>query len=350
MASGFGHAWLRKAVLAVPVLWQIAPGQLVADEVPAAVAAPAADQTEADSVPVGASDGAGRLTIPARKLRSEEAPLVVTSRVTDDAGVDDTGLSEAVPGPLPTLPAVRKLIEQLPMSEVEVARAMSTRQIDSMVDLPYSAVGRLVTRFRRISTGEEFETYGTAFVIGAKGLITAGHCLYYQGAEAVSAAFYPNFRGQPAPVRFTISEVAWHPQWAGDNSTLQWDFGACITKEAVGSVTGMLGYKAGQEMPAGIVRSIGYPARRGVNLPFDGKQMWESAGGAFARGVFRAVSSDLTQGASGGPWVVETPRGYRVVGHNSWVNSAENGIMHSPVYDEDFLMMVRWLDEQHAFR
>lgn len=259
-------------------------------------------------------------------------------------------LNEVPPVDLPalTLPVDESDIQ--PMSDPEVARALATRPAVSMNHLPYSAVGRLVARFRDPATGREFESSGTAWVVGKRGLITAGHCLYYQRAEAISATFLPNHTSEAAPLSFPVTEIAWHPRWRGDNSTLAWDFGACITRSDVSSVTGILGYQARGRLPDEVIHSIGYPARRRAGLPFDGKVMWQSDGMGFKRGAFHATGCDLTQGASGGPWVVETPFGLKVVGHNSWINTSEPGVMHSPVYNDNCLVMVRWLDDRSAFR
>lgn len=173
---------------------------------------------------------------------------------------------------------------------------------------PHGAIGKLFMTYPGGVLG-----VCTATAIGNYAVATAAHCLYSHelGAAATSATFVPRYNGGPSPKGIWASAYPLIPsQWvAAPNRAF--DYAALIVhpnngqtiEQAVGSLPIL--WNDSRQMHWLIA---GYPAAS----PFTGeRQFLCAAGSAVSDTTFSpptmGLGCDMTQGASGGPWIV----GYR---------------------------------------
>lgn len=205
---------------------------------------------------------------------------------------------------------------------------------------------------------------GSAWLVGPRAIITAGHCLYSREDEdfysnmTFSPAYNGRSTGQP---KFQLDESVVDPRYANASRDhcLKWDFGAATLTEDLSQQFGYLGYDStGEFEELTEVEAVGYPAEsRPIHpsknagetdpesYPFDGSQMWHSLG-AFL-GVDNDVcgaANEMTGGCSGGPWIKEST----AVGLNSHRYVPHDNRMFSPIFDEDFMALIEWLDDRGA--
>jgi V8-like Glu-specific endopeptidase len=183
------------------------------------------------------------------------------------------------------------------------------READPITAYPKSTIGKL---FFTLSGRDRV---CSASVIGRSTLITAGHC-NSDGAQnfATNRLFCPSFNGAPDATRdcwAVVSSVVsfqWHT--SGDPD---YDYSCLITATTgrtvankIGNVTGTLG-RAWNFAPSQAERTFGYPA----DPPFTGGTLQTTASTDwythdFTSGgqISKIIGSDLTGGASGGPWTL----------------------------------------------
>lgn len=230
------------------------------------------------------------------------------------------------------------------------AAAASTTRVTNTRLLPHSAVGKLIAHF---SGGYGS---GSAFVVGNRTVFTAAHCIDDNPSRV---EFIPNVGpGDPNPSRRWAVKYSYiHRGYlATPSRDLRFDFAVCVTDPAddpVMPVTGNLGWLT---VPHGLpdCTAIGYPSDppRAGEFGFDGIQMWQSRG-PFLRSDaadLQGARNDMTRGCSGGPWVVDLgfAGGWRAVGLNSHVRSFNDRIMWSPVFDDDFVRMIRAVRDKES--
>lgn len=223
---------------------------------------------------------------------------------------------------------------------------------------PYSAVGKMFF-FDNGGTGY----VGSAWLVGPRAIITAAHCLF----DRESGDFYNNMTFAPAyngnatgQAEFQLDESVIDPRYANKPSEecLAWDFGAATLSTDLSQRFGYLGYDASGAIASEQVEAIGYPAeprpippaenggaRDPETYPLDGARMWRSVGDFLGadHGVHGAAN-EMTGGCSGGPWV----DGDIAIGLNSHRYVPHDNRMFSPVFDDDLLALVEWLDERGA--
>ena len=178
-----------------------------------------------------------------------------------------------------------------------------------------------ITAYPKSTIGKYFFTLGgqdfvcSASVINLSTLITAGHCNSDgAGTFATNRKFCPSWNNGEDPIRGcwvvidSKTSNAWHT--AGDPD---YDYACLITNPTgqklankVGTTTGTLG-RAWNFAPSQAVRTFGYPQA----APFDGKRLQTTASTEWYTQDFTAggqiskiIGSDLTGGASGGPWIL----------------------------------------------
>jgi V8-like Glu-specific endopeptidase len=183
------------------------------------------------------------------------------------------------------------------------------REANPITDYPKSTIGKLFFTLN----GRDFVC--SASVIGRSTLITAGHC-NSDGAQhfATNRLFCPSFNDVPDPTRDCWSVVTsvvsfqWHT--SGDPD---YDYSCLITAitgrtvaNKIGNVTGWLG-RAWNFAPSQAERTFGYPQ----DSPFTGGTLQTTASTDWYTHDFRSgaqiskiIGSDLTGGASGGPWTL----------------------------------------------
>ncbi|MCU0706614.1 MAG: trypsin-like peptidase domain-containing protein [Fimbriiglobus sp.] len=200
---------------------------------------------------------------------------------------------------------------------------------------------------------------GSAFVIGRRAVLTAGHCVYADGRWANNIQFVPRYESGRKPLgtfaavsTTTLREFTQLPP----GPRYVYDLAACVVDKDFPDELVPAAYSVNTILPAGQLRSVGYPAEPSRAFPFDGERMWASAGdyhaeddpgrGTTAPRVF-AHFNDLTGGCSGGPIF---DGGNRAVGLNSHVRVLRNGRreepprMFSPYFGDALTRLVRWLE------
>ena len=213
---------------------------------------------------------------------------------------------------------------------------------------PYRTVGKL-TYFKEVSNG-----YCTASVIRRSVIVTAAHCIQHFGA---GTALFSNFQFKPGhygAAGATAAQMApygtWHwialvrpPTWANgtdigsgaarDNDLAVIALGKNAQGQFVGDITGQMSYgwnnysfvtspKTGNLVTAAVT-TLGYPA-----LMDSGKIMQRTDGPTYKTTVDGAgqlwQGSNLTGGASGGPWVANFRTRAAILTGGAVVGSASN--------------------------
>lgn len=138
-------------------------------------------------------------------------------------------------------------------------------------------------------------------------VITAGHCVKYQGSWHTNWAFVPAYDNGERPYgTWTAAETLTTPQWEASED-LNYDVGAAVVNQLDGqSLTDVVG---GQGIAFNQARnqamySFGYPAAD----PYDGTTLIYCSGTTFTDFLLtqdHAMACDMTGGSSGGPWFLE---------------------------------------------
>ncbi len=190
------------------------------------------------------------------------------------------------------------------------AHFTSTRVIPKNADkkYPWRATGRL---FFSIPGGT---AWCTASAIGARIIVTAGHCVHSGNGEESGYysnwVFIPAYRNGNAPyLSWSWSMVTTTPRWfnSGGNVPNAADYAMILVPDQVyngnltriGDVIGWYGWQT-LSLSQNHVTQLGYPS----NLD-SGEIMHQVTAGAFQDAARNNVEygSDMRQGSSGGPWV-----------------------------------------------
>ena len=199
---------------------------------------------------------------------------------------------------------------------------------------------------------------GSAWVIGKRAILTAGHCVHDSGGWASKIVFMPQYDNGPTVDSWTVTKMTSLKEWV-DNENLDFDMAACILDRDISQVTGIAGYVVNQSPTAyGRITGAGYPAKAQDGFPFDGEEMWRSIG-ALASDEMPGTTNDRNYGAfndmsggcSGGPWFTEGSNPV-ACGLNSHIfsDTAGNPVdvprqMRSPYFGKGLLRLIQWLKE-----
>jgi hypothetical protein len=234
-----------------------------------------------------------------------------------------------------------------------------TERVPNIAQFPYTAIAKM---FFIDQSGSMF--VGSAWVIGRRSFATAAHCLFDdEGSQDFydNITFVPGFNGGDEP-RISAVESAVHPNYQSEDfpEHLRWDFGVATVDHDLITDFGALGYDASGSISAAEIEAIGYPAEsrpipRSRNngqtdpesFPFDGSNMWHSIGDFLGEdGDLHGMENEMTGGCSGGPWI--TPEDHVAIGLNSHRMVPHDNRMFSPLFDQDFLLLLEWLAERDA--
>ena len=220
-----------------------------------------------------------------------------------------------------------------------VAGSYDTARVPNRNVFPYTAVGKLFMTF----DGANY--VGSAWVIGQSAIFTAGHCIFDDGAEdgwADRVLFIPQYHQGQEPIgRWAATRLHTLSGWAaGGDDKFQYDMAAARLDRPVGPDTGVVGWIANQA-PAPAYQSVGYPSRRLSNTyPFDGREMWR-CNGAYLDGANPIkMANNMTEGCSGGPWLIERNGRFYANGLNSFRWNVEPETMNSPYFGRGFLNLL----------
>ncbi|MEU6879339.1 peptidase [Streptomyces sp. NPDC046712] len=135
-------------------------------------------------------------------------------------------------------------------------------------------------------------------------VITAGHCVKYQGAWHTNWVFVPAYDNGSAPYgQWAATKTLTTPQWEASED-INYDVGAAVVAPLNGqkltSVTGAQGiqFNGGYNKP---MYAFGFPAAS----PYDGSKLIHCAGNSSKDFLFsqdHSLACNMTGGSSGGPW------------------------------------------------
>jgi V8-like Glu-specific endopeptidase len=231
-----------------------------------------------------------------------------------------------------------------------------TARVAEVQAYPYAVVGKLYMQFPNGSLA-----VGSAWVIGRRAILTAGHCVYDAGGGgwATNLLFQPQYAGGRSAGKWAVTLPAALREWV-QRGDLRYDLACGVVNRVIGDVTGQAGYAANDPTPPGRITAVGYPAERSRRFPFDGEKMWRSVGafdptrdpapGSTADRIV-GMFNDMTGGCSGGPWFRDGEQGPVACGLNSHVRitPADNPPrMYSPYFGAAFLRLVKWLGENRG--
>ncbi|WP_229924090.1 trypsin-like serine peptidase [Streptomyces capillispiralis] len=138
----------------------------------------------------------------------------------------------------------------------------------------------------------------------ASTVITAGHCVKYQGSWHTNWVFVPAYDNGSAPYgQWTATKTLTTPQWEASED-INHDIGAAVVAPLDGrkltSVVGAQGlrFNGGYNQ---IMYAFGYPAAS----PYDGSRLIHCGGNSSKDFLFsqdHSLACDMTGGSSGGPW------------------------------------------------
>ncbi|WP_253827250.1 trypsin-like serine peptidase [Prauserella aidingensis] len=135
-------------------------------------------------------------------------------------------------------------------------------------------------------------------------VVTAGHCVKYQGGWHTDWVFVPGYDNGAAPHgEWAAEQTMTTPQWEADED-MNHDVGMAVVEEkngrtvadTVGTQQIAFNGERGREM-----YSFGYPAAE----PYDGSTLTYCNGGTFTDPLLtddHGMNCDMTGGSSGGPW------------------------------------------------
>ncbi|WP_370413235.1 serine protease [Streptomyces fradiae] len=138
----------------------------------------------------------------------------------------------------------------------------------------------------------------------ASTVITAGHCVKYQGAWHTNWVFVPAYANGNAPYgQWSATKTLTTPQWEASED-INYDVGAAVVAPLNGqtltSVTGAQGiqFNGAYNKP---MYAFGFPAAS----PYDGTKLVYCSGNSSKDFLFsqdHALGCNMTGGSSGGPW------------------------------------------------
>ncbi|MEU6593956.1 peptidase [Streptomyces sp. NPDC046881] len=135
-------------------------------------------------------------------------------------------------------------------------------------------------------------------------VLTAGHCVKYQGSWHTNWVFVPGYDNGNAPYgQWTAARTLTTPQWEASED-INYDVGAAVVTPLNGrtltSVVGAQGvrFNGGYNKP---MYSFGFPAAS----PYDGTKLVYCSGNSSKDFLFsqdHGLGCNMTGGSSGGPW------------------------------------------------
>lgn len=176
---------------------------------------------------------------------------------------------------------------------------------------PWTGGGDVVQTSGRVfftMDGREASCSGNAVTSeNASTVITAGHCVKYQGSWHTDWVFVPGYHDGEAPHgTWTAAETLTTPQWEASED-MSFDIGAAVVSPLDGQkLTDVVG---GQGLSFNApydttMYAFGFPAAD----PYDGEKLVYCSGTSFRDFLLTSdhgLSCNMTGGSSGGPWFTE---------------------------------------------
>lgn len=171
-------------------------------------------------------------------------------------------------------------------------------------------------------------------------VLTAGHCVKYEGKWHTNWVFVPGYHDGQAPHgKWTAAKTLTTPQWEADED-LNFDVGAAVVDRQDGNrLTDVVGGQ-GLSFNSGYnttMYAFGFPAAD----PYDGEKLIYCSGTSIKDVVLtkdHGLPCDMTGGSSGGPWFTEfdeaSGRGLQS-SVNSFGYTFLPGVMFGPYFGEE---------------
>ena len=213
-----------------------------------------------------------------------------------------------------------------------------TEAVGDLTGSPVSAVGRFTAAWG------DSRRFCTAFVVATRVIATAAHCVFRQSdgkfadwtifeaqaSESESAGEWAGLRGYAA--RGWVAPVEGVAQGP-------FDYAFVIMDGPVAETTGTLGVLTGRF--EGAVTSLGYPRQSTVGYAFDGRYLYASTGSILTAGVGQVEAQNgLTEGASGGPWLVLDQDELLAAGLNASKPVGRDDVTYSPMFAQGFMTLL----------
>jgi hypothetical protein len=183
-------------------------------------------------------------------------------------------------------------------------------------------------------TGDDGRNYvcsgSTVNSAGKNVVFTAGHCVHGGGPGRryfTNWAFVPGYRDNVRPYGTWTARQLWTLSgWSGSGNRA-YDIGAAVMRtDALGRriVNRVGGQGIEWNFPfVQYVYQFGYPSR----APFNGQRLFYCSGWTFNDGGHEGINCNMTEGASGGPWLDDFNGTFgRLDSVNSWVFWNANGV------------------------
>ena len=222
------------------------------------------------------------------------------------------------------------------------ARQSSAEAVGNAAAAPYRTHGKV---FLHLTTGD-YVCSGTVVRSGNRRLVvTAGHCVYGEGAFATNWMFVPGKQDARAPYgRWAAKRLATTGEWRSSED-LRYDVGMATMRMRKGrrlqDVVGARGIAFDQSRDGQRFQAFGYPAEP----PFGGRQLYrcnsvEQGTDSGPDPAPTRIDCDMTGGASGGGWVIGGGRVNSVVSYGyectiplpPLCNNPEEGKLFGPYF------------------
>lgn len=219
--------------------------------------------------------------------------------------------------------------------------AFTRVEVVNVTDYPNVTHGKLFFSLG----GSMYVCSGTSITSAMKNLIaTAGHCLYdpASGQFSSDVLFVPGYRNGVEPFATWAAETLYvTEEWAFEEDYVH-DFALFTTApNALGEVEDVVGTRGiiFNQTFSQTFEIFGYPAAP----PFDGEKLYKCTTGLSVSDPFsgiqtQAVGCDMTQGSSGGGWVIQNQyvnsvMSYGYEGLSNWSFGPYFGAVEEALYD-----------------
>ncbi|NEC25449.1 peptidase [Streptomyces sp. SID8111] len=217
-------------------------------------------------------------------------------------------MREATPLDLHLTPDAAKSIEPAPRGKTATVVPGAAPASFPQAGGPWTGGGAVVRTSGRVFftfQGRTASCSGNAVTSqNASTVITAGHCVKYQGSWHTNWVFVPGYDNGNAPYgQWTATRTLTTPQWEASED-INHDVGAAVVAPLNGrtltSVVGAQGiqFNGGYSKP---MYAFGFPAAS----PYDGSKLIHCSGNSSKDFLFsqdHSLGCNMTGGSSGGPW------------------------------------------------